>query len=172
MEDQLIEKGPGGPPVAMHQDAPYLTFLRSWDVVNLWIALTDVTAESAPLLCIRGSHRWQVSPQPRHFADGEDVDLMEVVAAACPEGEAAEVVPVVVPAGGGAFFGALTMHGSPRNRSQGTRYAYTLHYAAAECRADTSRWPPNYEPYLVAGIEDGGRIASPFMPVVYPAAAR
>jgi phytanoyl-CoA hydroxylase len=170
MEDQLIEKGPGGPPVAMHQDAPYLTFLRNWDVINLWIALTDITAESAPLLCIRGSHRWPVAAKPRHFTDGDDAGLMEVVAGARPEGEPVEAVPVLVPAGGGAFFGALTMHGSPRNRSFGTRYAYTLHYAAAECRADTSRWPSNYEPYVVAGITDESRIASAWMPVVYPAA--
>jgi len=172
MEDQLIEKGPGGPPVAMHQDAPYLTFLRSWDVINLWIALTDVAEESAPLLCIRGSHLWPVAAKPRHFTDGGDGDLMEVVTAARPQGEPVDVVPVLVPAGGGAFFGALTMHGSPRNRSSGARYAYTLHYAAAECRADPSRWPSNYEPYIVAGITDESRIESAFMPVVYRASGR
>ena len=155
----------------MHQDAPYLTFLRSWEVINCWIALTDLTTDSAPLLVIRGSHRWPVAPRPTRFADGDEVDLMEVVEAGRPPGVAAEVVPVVVPAGSGVFFSALSMHGSHRNRSDRPRYAYTLHYAPEECRADTSRWPANYEPYMVEGIPDGGRITTPFMPIVYPASA-
>jgi hypothetical protein len=167
MEDQLIEKPPGGPPVAMHQDAPYLPFLRSWAVINCWIALTDLTEDSAPLLVLRGSHRWPVAAKPRHFADGGEADLMEVVESARPPGAAFDPVPLLVKAGDGAFFGALTMHGSPANRSQRTRYAYTLHYAAEECRADTSGWPANYEPWMVEGIPDGGRIASASMPVVY-----
>ncbi|HZP84389.1 MAG TPA: phytanoyl-CoA dioxygenase family protein [Chthonomonadaceae bacterium] len=168
MEDQLVEKVPGGAPIAMHQDAPYLTFLRSWDVMNLWISLVDLTIDMSPLLCIRGSHKWPVSAKPKHFADGTDADLMEVVSDACPPGETAEVVPVLVPAGGGAFFGALTMHGSECNRSDKTRYAYTLHYAAETTTADIHRWPANYEPYVVEGIADGGRVTSKFMPIVYP----
>src|SRR5437870_1951419 len=64
MEDQLIGKAPRSGPIAFHQDAPYLTFLRSWDMINCWIALTDTTRETSPLLCIRGSHKWPLSPKP------------------------------------------------------------------------------------------------------------
>src|SRR5205823_2898899 len=131
--------------------------------------LVDLTEEMSPLVCIRGSHKWSVSAKPSKFTGGDESDMMEVVEGACPPGVRPEAVPVIVPAGGGAFFGALTMHGSHSNTSDRTRYAYTLHYAAAECRANTAHWPLNYEPYIVEGIEDNGRIVSPFMPVVFPA---
>jgi phytanoyl-CoA hydroxylase len=167
MEDQLFAKSPGGRPIAMHQDAPYLTFLRSWEVVNCWIALTDVTLEMAPLLFVRGSHRWGPAPMPSRFSDGEEGDLMEVVEAVRPAGAAVETVPVVVPAGGGAFHHSMMLHGSERNRSDRTRYAYALHYAGEEVRANTAHWPGNYEPWMVAGIEDGGRLVNRWMPVVF-----
>jgi hypothetical protein len=172
MEDQLFEKTPGGRPVAMHQDAAYLPFLRNWDVLNLWMALTDTTEEMAPLLLIRGSHAWgAVAEKPSKFSDGDEDDLMEVVPAIRPPGAAVELVPTVVPAGGGVFHHARTLHGSRRNRSDRTRYAYTLHYAAESVRVRGGRWPGNFEPYVVAGIEDGGRPVSDYLPVVYPTRA-
>jgi len=167
MEDQMIVKSPGGKPIAFHQDAPYLTFLRSWDVINCWIALVDVTIDMSPLLYIKGSHRWPVSAKPTHFSDGGEDDMMEVVEAARPPDAALEIVPVTVRAGGGAFYGALMMHGSKPNYSNRTRYAYTLHFAAEEARANTAHWPANYYPFVTEGVEDGGRIVSKFMPVVY-----
>jgi hypothetical protein len=169
MEDQLFEKTPGGRPVAMHQDAAYLPFLRSWDVLNLWMALTDTTEAMAPLLLIRGSHKWgAVAQKPSKFSDGEEEDLLEVVEAIRPPGAAVELVPAVVPAGGGVFHHARTLHGSHRNNSDRTRYAYTLHYAAESVRVRDGHWPANYEPYVVAGIADGGRLVSDYLPIVYP----
>jgi phytanoyl-CoA hydroxylase len=168
MEDQLFEKTPGGRPVAMHQDATYLPFLRSWDVINCWVALTDTTEEMAPLLLIRGSHRWGFVEKPTKFSDGSEEDLLEVVEAVRPPDAKLELVPAVVPAGGGVFHHARMMHGSHCNRSDRTRYAYTLHYAAECCRIRTGHWPGNYEPYIVGHLKDGDRLAAPFMPIVYP----
>jgi ectoine hydroxylase-related dioxygenase (phytanoyl-CoA dioxygenase family) len=167
LEDQMIGKAPRSGPIAYHQDAPYLTFLRSFDMINCWLALTDVTADTSPLLCIRGSHRWPVSPKPSHFADGDESQMGEMLETARPPGEALEEVPVLVPAGGGAFFGALTMHGSGPNYSDRHRYAYTLHFAGAGARADTSRWSSSYLPFIVEGVTDGGPPVSPYLPLVY-----
>jgi ectoine hydroxylase-related dioxygenase (phytanoyl-CoA dioxygenase family) len=168
LEDQLIGKAPRSGPIAYHQDAPYLTFLRSWDNINCWIALTDTSRETSPLLCIRGSHKWPLSPKPSRFADGNESDMVEAVDAVRPPGQELEIVPVVVHAGGGVFFAAMTMHGSGPNTSDRHRYAYSLHYAGAEARADTARWSKSYHPFIVEGVEDGGRIVSPYMPLVYP----
>jgi len=84
-----------------------------------------------------------------------------------PPGQELEIVPVVVPAGGGVFFAAMTMHGSGPNTSDRHRYAYSLHYAGAGARADTARWSKSYHPFIVEGVEDGGRIISPYLPLVY-----
>jgi ectoine hydroxylase-related dioxygenase (phytanoyl-CoA dioxygenase family) len=167
MEDQLIGKAPRSGPIAFHQDAPYLTFLRSWDMINCWIALTETTRETSPLLCIKGSHQWPLSPKPSRFADGTESDMDEAVASVCPPGQEIEIVPVVVPPGGGVFFAAMTMHGSGPNTSEHHRYAYSLHYAGANARADTGRWSKSYHPFIVEGVEDGGRIVSPYLPLVY-----
>jgi ectoine hydroxylase-related dioxygenase (phytanoyl-CoA dioxygenase family) len=167
LEDQLIGKAPRSGPIAFHQDAPYLTFLRSWDMINCWIALTDTTPATSPLLCIRGSHRWPLSPKPSRFADGAESDMAEAVEAVRPPDQPLEVVPVVVPASGGVFFAAMTMHGSGPNTSDRHRYAYSLHYAGAGARADTSRWSKSYHPFIVEGVEDGGPIVSRYLPLVY-----
>jgi ectoine hydroxylase-related dioxygenase (phytanoyl-CoA dioxygenase family) len=169
MEDQLFEKTPGGRPVAMHQDATYLPFLRTWDVVNCWMALTDTTEDMAPLLLIRGSHKWGLVEKPTKFSDGDEEDMLEVVEAVRPPGAKVEMVPTVVPAGGGVFHHARMIHGSHCNHSNRTRTAYTLHYAAESCRVRTGRWPANYEPYVVDGLKDGDRLTTPYMPIVYSA---
>ncbi len=171
MEDQMFEKTPGGRPVAMHQDATYLPFLMTWDVINCWIALTDTTEDMSPLLVIRGSHRWGLVEKPTKFSDGDEADMLEVVEAVRPPGAQVEMAAAVVPAGGGIFHHARMIHGSDCNRSNRTRYAYTLHFAAESCRVRTGHWPANYEPYIVDGLRDGDRLTTPFMPIVYPAKA-
>jgi ectoine hydroxylase-related dioxygenase (phytanoyl-CoA dioxygenase family) len=170
VQDQLFEKSPGGKPIAFHQDGPYLEFLDPWDTyLTCWIALADTTEDMGPITYIRGSHRWRESAKPSQFATGDESDMMEVVDAVRPPGAPLDIVPVVVPAGGGAFHHAMLMHGSYPNRSSRTRYAYALLPAPADCRANVRAAKPTR--YILEGIEHGAPVVGKHIPVVYPAQA-
>ncbi|HEV8632771.1 MAG TPA: phytanoyl-CoA dioxygenase family protein [Chloroflexota bacterium] len=167
VQDQLFEKSPGGKPIAFHQDGPYLEFLDPWDTyLTCWIALADTTEDMGPITYIRGSHRWRESAKPSKFGTGDEEDMMEVVEAVRPPGASLEIVPVVVPAGGGAFHHAMLMHGSYPNRSSRTRYAYALHSVPEDCRANVRAAKPTR--YVLEGIEHGEPVAGTYIPIVYP----
>lgn len=165
-EDQLLEKPGGGRPLAMHQDYSYWSFSDIPRMTTCWIALNDVTPEMGPMRIIKGSHRWPLAPTPTNFAGGSEEEMMEVIEKARPAGAKVEVVDVLVPAGGGSFHHAMTMHGSTGNVSANPRHAISLHYAAQECRCTGPR--QCWGPYMWEGIETGDRIANRWMPVTYP----
>ncbi|MCX5659239.1 MAG: phytanoyl-CoA dioxygenase family protein [Planctomycetota bacterium] len=166
-EDQLLEKPAGGRPLAMHQDYSYWAFSDVPRMATCWIALNNVTPDMGPMRFIKGSHRWPLAPTPSNFAGGDDDQIMEVADKVKPPGAKVELVDVIVPAGGGSFHHAMTLHGSTGNRSQTTRHAISLHYAAADCRCTGPR--QCWEPYVWEGIEKGDRIANAWMPVTWPA---
>lgn len=166
-EDQLLEKPAGGRPLAMHQDYSYWYFSDIPQMATCWITFTNVTAEMGPIRFIKGSHRWRLAPTPTNFAGGDEAQMMDAVSRICPPGEKLEFVDAIVPAGGGSIHHAMTIHGSMANRSQTTRHAISLHYAAAECRCTGPRqvWPE----FMWEGVEKGDRIANCWMPVTYTA---
>ena len=88
------------------------------DWVSCWIALEDTTAAQGTVEYVRGSHRWSrrwgMIDQFHGPADPH-ADLRQAAAA---NGGEPELVPVEVPAGGGAFHDGWTWHGSDVNRSR------------------------------------------------------
>lgn len=164
-EDQLFEKPPRSAYLAMHQDFPYQTFASNTHLVTLWIALTDVTLEMAPMEYVPGSHTWPVADWASHFTDGDHDDYMEIVEKTKPPGAEVSFVPVLVPAGGGAFHHTMLMHGSRPNASNRARRALALHYAAEDCRVVTNNLP--WHPDMWEGIKEGDRMANRYFPIVY-----
>ena len=103
----------------------------------LWIALEDITLERAPIIYVKGSHRW-LSPHTDEYrqrtrqggVDGflESVEFDAAVeAAALAAGEIPEYVKIEVPRGGGVFHDGWTWHGSDMNVDTVDRYSLSIH---------------------------------------------
>ena len=82
---------------------------------------------------VRGSHRWGSAPPARQF-HGPEAYRREMQAAATRAGVEPEIVPVVVPRGGGAFHHGWTWHGSGFNHSDKPRRTLVLHAISSEAR--------------------------------------
>lgn len=170
LEDQLLDKPGPGAPVNVHQDYSYWLFSRSTRLITCWLALVDMTAALGPVEVIPGSHKWGAAPRPRELIRGSDQEWDGIVESIRPPNAKVEYVPVLVPAGGGALFHGLTLHGSRANTTSDVRRACSLHWASEECRVDRSRLRDYDHPYFFAGIQDGGRLINKYFPVVYPSA--
>jgi hypothetical protein len=133
--DNAIWKPPGARPLGFHQDSAYLHWLRPNDQVSCWIALDQTTAEGGTLLHVRGSKDWGLGSPIRQFHGPRDY-MREMQEAAQSIGQTPEVVPVVVPVGGGAFHHGWTWHGSADNRSGKPRRSLVVHTIRAEARYD------------------------------------
>ncbi len=167
VEDQLLDKPPGGLPVNLHQDYAYWPFSSTTSLITAWVALVDMTVELGALQLVRGSHRWGPGVRPDELIRGSEAEWSRALDASRPAGAPVELVEVTVPAGGGAFFHSLTFHGSGPNRSDACRHALSLHWAAAECRVNLAGTRGMDYPYFFARLQEGGPIENNYMPVVY-----
>ena len=116
-QDNVLWKPPRARPVGFHQDDGYQSWVVPPEMATCWIALDDTHPEGGTLEYARGSHRWGLSPPEVEFHAPDD-PMQEMRAAAARAGAEPEIVPVVVPAGGGAFHHGRTYHGSGANRSE------------------------------------------------------
>jgi len=148
MVDNVLWKPPSTRPLGYHQDSAYLAWYTPSDLLSLWIALDDTSAEGGTLEFVRGSHKWQHSEPEGEFHGPEEYQKFMRIAAE-REGVEPEIVPVVVRKGGGSFHDGWTWHGSGYNRSERPRRSLVLH----AMRSDT-RYVPEH---LAQGV---GRIYS------------
>jgi ectoine hydroxylase-related dioxygenase (phytanoyl-CoA dioxygenase family) len=163
--DQALHKPPrGGKPVVWHQDYGYWQILTPAEMVSLWIALDDVTADGGCLQFIEGSHRWGLQPPPDAFL-GDDMDEALRTLTVPPETPIRKV-PIVVPAGHGTFHHCLTFHGSDVNRSAGVRRAVVTHYMPGHTRYRAAF--RHGHDHLI-DVADGELLSGPHFPVAYPA---
>lgn len=169
VEDQLLDKPPGGRPVNFHQDYSYWPFSRATQMCTAWLALVDMTIAHGPLQLARGSHTWGHSVRPKELIRGSEDELLSAVEAARPAGAEIDCVSAVIPAGSAVFFHCLTLHGSDRNQASGCRRAISLHWAGAACRMNLAETASHDYPYFFARLTDDGPIANKYMPTVYPA---
>lgn len=133
MVDNVLWKPPATRPLGFHQDSAYLAWYTPSDLLSLWIALDDTTAEGGTLEFARGSHRWSHAlPEGEFHGPHEYQKYMRLAAAR--EGVEPEIVPVVVPKGGGSFHHGWTWHGSGYNRSQRPRRSLVLHAMRSDTR--------------------------------------
>jgi ectoine hydroxylase-related dioxygenase (phytanoyl-CoA dioxygenase family) len=148
MTDNVLWKPPTTRPLGYHQDSAYLAWYTPSDLLSLWIALDDTSAEGGTLEFVRGSHRWNHRPPEGEFHGPHEYQKYMRLAAE-REGVEPEIVPVVVPKGGGSFHHGWTWHGSGYNRSERPRRSLVLH----AMRSDTR--------YVPAHLTEGtGRIYS------------
>lgn len=133
MVDNVLWKPPSTRPLGFHQDSAYLAWYTPSDLLSLWIALDDTSAEGGTLEFVRGSHKWQHSQPEGEFHGPEEYQKFMRIAAA-REGVEPELVPVVVPKGGGSFHHGWTWHGSGYNRSERPRRSLVLHAMRSDTR--------------------------------------
>jgi len=133
MVDNVLWKPPATRPLGYHQDSAYLAWYTPSDLLSLWIALDDTTAEGGTLEFVRGSHRWDHSKPEGEFHGPEDYQKYMRLAAQ-REGVEPDIVPVVVKKGGGSFHHGWTWHGSGINRSTRPRRSLVLHAMRSDTR--------------------------------------
>lgn len=181
IEDQLLDKPPGGAPLATHQDYRYWQFSTSPRMLTCWIALDDMSSEIGTVHVVPGSHRWGQQVVERDLAEDfrASVDgatsYLRVAEALRPADAPLEFTPVIVPAGGGVLFHSLTIHSSGQNTTARRRRALSIHYAAAECRIILEKTYDQAFPYCFARLKAGDRLVNKYLPEVYsadPSAAR
>ena len=173
IEDQLLDKPPGGAPLATHQDYRYWQFSTSPQMLTCWIALDDMSPEIGTVQVVPGSHRWGQQVVSRNIAEDfrESVDgaanYLRVAEALRPPDAEIQFTPVLVPAGGGVLFHSLTIHSSGGNRTDRRRRALSIHYASAECRITLAKTYDQAFPYCFARLKDGDRLVNKYLPEVY-----
>ena len=129
MIDNVLWKPPGARPLAYHQDSAYLDWFRPSDLLSMWIALDETSADGGTLEFVPGSHRWKQSAPEGEFHGPEDYRRYLVQAAEAEGIDDIEdrIAYVEVPAGGGSFHHGWVWHGSGYNRSDRPRRALVLH---------------------------------------------
>ena len=155
--DNLLWKPARGRPIGFHQDSAYETWLDKPDMVTCWIALDQTSADGGPIMYVRSSHRWGQAKPILQF-HGPDDDLAEAREWAARHGQELELVPVVVPPGGGAFHSGWTWHGSRVNRSKNPRRSMSIHCISSEARYNPENLSvgtgPIYGRYMKFGSTD------------------
>ena len=132
-QDNVLWKPPAAKPLGFHQDTSYQQWIIPPEMATCWISLDDTNAQGGTVEYVRGSHKWGLSPMIGQFHAPED-HTKEMRAAAAQRGLEPEIVPVVVPAGGGAFHHGGTWHGSGVNRTRETRRSVVAHCVSSEAR--------------------------------------
>ena len=133
--DNVLWKPPGAKSIGFHQDCSYLGWLKPQEMVSCWIALDETTAEGGTMELVRGSHRWGDFPMAEQFHAPEDY-RKGMTEAAAKVGKTPEIVPVVVPKGGGSFHHGRTWHGSGSNQSSHPRRALVTHCLSSKTHFD------------------------------------
>ena len=140
IQDNLLWKPPGARALGHHQDNTYLAWYTPREMLSCWIALDDTSAQGGTVEFARGSHRWAHAEVPNGEFHGPKDYRAPLERAAAAEGGAAEggvapeLVPIEVPAGGGAFHHGWTWHGSGPNRGQTERRALVVHGGSSAAR--------------------------------------
>lgn len=133
MIDNLLWKPVGGRAIGFHQDSMYSLWIDKPALVSCWVALDQTSADGGTLVYIKGSHTWGEARPIMQFHGPED-DLKEVREWAETHGFELELVPVVVPPGGGAFHDGWLWHGSRINQAAVPRRALAAHFFQDDIR--------------------------------------
>ena len=115
-----------------HQDQLYFPFGPDEDIIGCWVALQNTSKENGTLAVIPGSHK---SPVLEH-GDIKNIDNLNLAyfGALGDELGIENRVHVIAEPGDALFFHTHLLHGAGRNRSDGFRRVYIVHYANSDCR--------------------------------------
>ncbi|MDA8062214.1 MAG: phytanoyl-CoA dioxygenase family protein [Actinomycetota bacterium] len=162
-QNNLIWKPPSGKALLAHQDAAYLEWMVPPNMTTCWVALDDTAADTGTIFYLRASHLWGRTPAGGVFHAPED--WLGHLRRSAPAGEATDLVPIEVPAGGASFHDGWTWHGSPPNeRADAERRAIISHYIDARTRWHPEVAHPVYSRYRRPGEAE---MDEAFFPVVW-----
>lgn len=174
--DQSYFKGPGGANTPWHQDA-YFMPLDTEKILTLWIPLTDITPELAPMSYVTGSHKAGYLGT----SNGDDASMDRYEDEVRAKGFTLHNYETFK-AGDLAAHSAWTLHSSRTNTAPQMREAMVIVYFADGARlVDESPLPagsPPQEFYArmirqqnrttsLPGLSPGDLAAGPMAPVVY-----
>ena len=149
-QDNVLWKPPHGRALGFHQDESYQSWVVPPAMASCWIALDDTAADRGSLEYVRGSHAWPLAKMIDQFHAPEDPQR-EMREAAARQGVAPEIVPVVVPAGGGAFHHGRTWHGSSANGGAHERRSVVAHCISSAAHFHPENKGPVYSRYQRPG---------------------
>jgi hypothetical protein len=143
---------------------------KGTQIPSLWIALSDIGRDMAPLQCIRGSHRNPLMFRPPIHVDAERpvppgyAELPDVEARIAAGDY--ERITWEVKAGDALIIHPNTLHGAPSNRADRTRIAFTTRWAG-----DDVVWKPDVFSMRVPGVDlaavpVGERPSGPLFPFI------
>jgi hypothetical protein len=136
----ICKPGSDGLPVLWHQDGAYWP-LQPMEVVTLWLAVDDSTAENGCMRVIPGSHQEVLQKLVR--SEGVENVLGSHMDAPVDESLA---VDVEVPRSGVSVHHPALIHGSNPNRSGRRRCGLTIRYIPT-----TTRITREWKPFLLRG---------------------
>jgi ectoine hydroxylase-related dioxygenase (phytanoyl-CoA dioxygenase family) len=143
----ILNKKPGGPRVAWHQDGPYWHRVEPKVAVTAWIALDDATVENGCMRVVPGSHAGHRDLGQRLV---ETPDLIQARPYELPPEavDAARAVPLLMRRGDLSLHDSYLVHGSEPNRTSERRAAVTIRYVPAATRIKDQ---PDRRQFLVRG---------------------
>lgn len=128
--------------VGWHQD---LRYWSAWEegseLFTAWIALSDVTADSGPMVFVPGSHLWGLLPGGDFF--GQDLAALHS-GLKIPKGETWRETVDLLPAGGVSFHHRLLFHGSHQNVSPTPRRSLAIHLRTENSTPSPGSWVAKY----------------------------
>jgi phytanoyl-CoA hydroxylase len=170
IEDQILVKPGPWAPFTLHQDHTYWPFSTTTSTLSCWIALSDMTPDMGPLEVLRGSHQLGLVHKAKGAKETiklSDDEYLSDASAFDLDRTRLDFVPAIVPRGGGIFFHGLAIHGSRANTTNRWRRALALHWAAADCRLNSSKLVDYPFPFIFAGLRQGDRLMNRYMPGVH-----
>ena len=145
---QLLYK-PGAPAaternskVGWHQDKFYWD---AWEegsgLLTAWLALSDVTPESGPMIFVPGSQSWGLDEGGNFFSQNQGELRAKIK---IPAGQSWREVPDILPAGGVSFHHQLVFHGSHDNTSNQPRRSLAIHLCLDDAKVKPATWAGRY----------------------------
>jgi hypothetical protein len=151
-------------------DQPYWP-IRGWQVLSIWIALDETTADNGRLEFIRGSHRWNRWFQPETFGKTEAIsqyernpefeDIPDIEA----DRDSYDIISWDLEPGDAYLFHAMTVHGAGGNTLQNRRRrGYTIRYTGDDVVYDLR--PGLSQPLVCDTLASGQPLDSDRYPVL------
>jgi len=168
--DQILVKEPGtNDRTNWHQDLPFWP-VSGKQVLTIWLALDNVSAESGAVQFIPGSHMTGKMYRPEHPAAGPDSDFANVNLPRCPDfdkdSNLSETITWDLKPGDCYVFNSRTIHGAAGNSSTTSRRrGYATRWTGDDARFVAGRHVLSLpeDP----GLQHGALLDSDLFPVVW-----
>jgi ectoine hydroxylase-related dioxygenase (phytanoyl-CoA dioxygenase family) len=110
--------------VGWHQDLQYWQEYLRGELMTVWVAVSDVKADSGPMRFVRGSHDWGMLNVGNFFSGNLDALRESIVQ---KHDGRWEEVPAILAPGGASVHHCLTIHGSGPNHLAWHRKSVAIH---------------------------------------------